>query len=192
MHTPTAIDDLYKLTLVDGLPVQADGKTLRYRIAHMRETCVADERAAQRLAERVMVVAGSPKLLVSEADFRYALTLRHIDALECDGLRIPQAMLDLDMLGKLSSHDYGLIEQRIFLLTLAAELRYGNISQEQFDASVAGKSLAQPGANAANAPQPLGEAASLGPSGPAPEPRPALLADYVGGAAAGAPARHSH
>ena len=32
------MDDLYKLTIVDGLPVESAGKTLRYRLVHLRET----------------------------------------------------------------------------------------------------------------------------------------------------------
>jgi len=52
---------LHTLTLVDGIPVERDGKTLRYRTVRLRETTVADERAANRLAERVMTVGGVPK-----------------------------------------------------------------------------------------------------------------------------------
>jgi len=181
----TMIDNLSKLTLADGLPAQVDNKTIRYRVVHLRETTVADERAAQRLAERVVMLGGVPKLLVSDADFRFALTMRHIDAFECDGQRIGQPVIDLDLMGKLSSHDLGLIEQRVFLLTMAAELRYGNISQADFDLIAAGGQPAQAGAAA---PQPVGQAAGLGPDGSALVPGPALLTDYLGGDAAGAPA----
>lgn len=178
-------DHLHTLTLADGLPAERDGKTIRYRTVHLRETTVADERAAQRLAERVMLVGGAPKLMVSEADFRFALTMRHIDAFECDGQRIPQAMIDLDLLGKLSSHDLGLIEQRVFLVTLAAEVRYGNLTQAEFDAVLAGQS---PKAAGAQTPQPVGQAAELGQAAAHHQPGPALLADFVGDAAGGTPA----
>ena len=182
------IDTLHTLTLADGLPTERDGKLLRWRTVHLRETTVADERSAQRLAERVAMVGGVPKLLVSEAEFRYALTMLHIEAFECDGQRIGQPVINLDLMGKLSSHDLGLIEQRVFLLTLAAEVRYGNISQDDFDAVVAGRApAAKPGAAAA-APQPVGQAASVGPAGLDAQPGPALLADYAGDAAAGATA----
>lgn len=177
------MDNLHKLTLVDGLPVESAGKTLRYRIVHLRETTVADERIAQRQAERVVSVAGKPTLLVSDADFRFALTARHIEAFECDGQRIPQAVIDLELVGKLSPHDLGLIEQHIFLIELAAEVRYGNISQADFEAIASGQRQPDGGA-----PQPGGQTARVGQ--PAAEPRsgPALLADFTGDAADGAPA----
>lgn len=175
-----AIDDLYRLTLVDGIAVERDGKTLRYRVVHLRETTVADERAATRMAERVVMVAGAPKLLVSEADFRYALTLRHIERLECDGLVLQGPVLDLDLLGKLSPHDLGLIEERVFLITMSAEVRYGLLSQADFDALLAGT---QP--KAPVAPQPLGQAAELGRTMSQPGPGPALLADFAGDVAGG-------
>lgn len=175
-------DHLYTLTLADGLPVEREGKTIRYRTVHLRETSVADERAAQRLAERVMLVAGAPRLMVSESDFRYALTMRHIEAFECDGQRIGQTVIDLDLLGKLSSHDLGLIEQRVFLITVAAEVRYGNMSQADFDAVMAGQAAR---AVATAPPQPVGQVAGLGQHAAQPGPGPALLADFVGDVATG-------
>lgn len=178
-----AIEDLYRLTLVDGIPVERDGKTLRYRVVRLRETTVADERAATRMAERVVMVAGSAKLLVSEADFRFAMTLRHIESVECDGLVLQGPVLDLDLLGKLSPHDLGLVEQRVFLVAMAAEVRYGTLSQAEFDALLTGT---QPQAPAA--PQPVGQAAGVGEAPADAQPGPALLADFAGGGAAGAPA----
>lgn len=174
-------NSLRTLTLVDGIPAVMDGKPIRYRNVILRETTVADERAAQQMAERVMMVGGVPKLLVSEADFRYALTMRHIEALECDGWTITGALIDLELFGKLSSHDLGLIEARIFLLTMAAEVRYGTLTQAEFDQVVAGQAPKGP------APQPVGQDAQLGPTGAGREPGPALLADYAGADAAGGP-----
>ena len=182
------IDNLFTLLLVDGLPVQRDGKTIHYRLVHLRETTVADERLANRLAERVMVVGGAPKLMTSESDFRYALTMRHIQAFECDGQRIGQEVIDLDLIGKLSSHDLGLIEGRVFLITMAAEVRYGNLSEAEFNAVLADQQ--QPAGPVS--PQPGGQAAELGQVDPEPEPGPALLADYAGDAAGGPPAGHGH
>jgi len=179
----TIIDNLNRLTLVDGIAVERDGQTLRYRVVHLRETTVADERAATRMAERVVMVSGAPKLLVSEADFRFAMTLRHIERLECDGLVLQGPVLDLDLLGKLSPHDLGLVEQRVFLVAMAAEVRYGNLSQAEFDALLAGTQPKAPGA-----PQPVGQAASVGEAPDHAQPGPAMLADYAGGGAPGAPA----
>lgn len=175
-----AIDDLHTLTLADGLATTREGRELRYKVVKLRETTVADERAAQRLSERVVLVDGVHKLLQSDGDFRFALTMRHIESLHCDTLVIPQAALDLDLLGRLTPHDFGLIEQRVFLLQLAAEVRYGNVTQAAFDALVQGK------APQAAPPQPSGQAAELGQAAAAPGPGPALLADYVGAAAGGA------
>lgn len=178
----STIDELFTLTLADGISADRDGKPLRYRQVRLRETTVGDERAAVRMAERVVMVGGQPKLLVSEADFRYAMTLRHIESIACDGQVLPQALLDLDLLGKLSAHDLGQIEERVFLIEMAAELRHGLISQADFDALMSGQ--AKPGAGA---PQPLGQVAELGQAAAQPQPGPALLADFAGEPAAGAP-----
>lgn len=183
--TPPAstIADLFSLTLVDGLKTQSGSRDLVYRQVKLRETNVNDERAATQMAERVVMVGGTPKLLVSEAEFRYALTLRHVQALEGDGGTLSGALLDLDLFGRLSSHDLGLIEQRVFLITMAAELRYGAISQEQFDALLRGE---QP---ASTSPQPVGQAESAAAPGAQSQPGPALLASFAGGPAGGPPAR---
>ena len=182
------IYDLYTLTLVDGLPTQMEGKTIRYRTVKLRETTVADERRAQRLAERVVMVGGVAKLLVSDADFRYALTMQHIEALACDTWKITGAVIDLDLLGKLTSHDLGLIEQRVFLITLAAEVRYGNMTQAKFDEVMAGGAGSGNGNQSTPTPQPVGQAADMGQAAAPSEPGPALLADYAGSTAGGAPA----
>lgn len=188
--TPTpasvTIADLFRLEIADGLPVESEGKTLRYRVVRLRETGVAHERRAVQQAERVMMVGGTPRLLVSDADFRYALTVQHIEAFECDGQRIPDALIDLALAGKLSAHDFGRIEQRVFLINLAAEVRYGNISQADFDAVVAGKAAPS---GAPQSPQPVGQAADVGARAAADEPGPAVLADYAGTATRGAPSR---
>lgn len=188
--TPTRADatigDLYSLTLADGLPVQREGKTIRYKNVRLRETGVAHERRAIQQAERVMVVGGVPKLLVSDADFRFAMTAQHIESFECDGQRIPDAVIDLPLVGKLSTHDFGLIEKRVFLINLAAELRYGNITQADFDVVMAGGTPAE----AVAAPQPVGQAADVGAMAAAPQSGPAMLADFTGNPAPGAPAGH--
>lgn len=187
MIATSPIEDLFSLTLHDGLPVTTEGKEIKYRQVKLRETRVADERAAQRAAERMVMVDGAPRLLVSDAEFRYALTARHIDAFMCDGQAIPGAMVDVDLLGKLSSHDLGLIERRVFLINLAAELRYGNISQGEFDALSSGEAS---GSQGPRSPQPVGQAAGQRADAADDQSGPALLADFAGGAAAGAPAVH--
>lgn len=186
--TPTgpAIADLTRLTLVDGLPATLGDRPIKYREVMLRETTVADERAAVRMAERAVQVEGDWRLLVSTADYRYALTMRHIEAFECDGMKLHQASLDLELLGKLSAHDLQLIEERIVLMELAARVRYGQISAAEFADYAAGRVPVT--AAEASSPQPLGQTASAGEGAAADQSGPALLATYVDGAAAGAAA----
>lgn len=179
---PSGIDDLFQLTLVDGLPVESQGRTLRYKAVRLRETCVADERIAEREAERLVMVGGVHKLVVSDSAFRFAMTVQHIDRFGDGATVIARPVVDAELVGKLSSHDLSLIEKRVFLITLAAEVRYGNMSQAEFDAVMAGTAAAQ------QAPQPAGQAADVG-QGPADaQPGPALLTDYAGKPAGSAPA----
>ena len=183
-HTPD-IESLATLQLVDGLPAEMGGKIIKYRTVRLRETTVADERAAVRMAERVVQIGGLHKLLASEGDFRYALTYRHIDWLECDGHKLHQASMDLELASKLSPHDWGLIENRVMLLELAAQVRYGLLSAEQFDFLANGGQLPQSN-EAAASPQPLGQTPELGAQAAGSELGPTLLADYAGQAASGA------
>jgi phage FluMu protein gp41 len=193
--TPAAssgsIDDLFKLTLADGLPVQVEGKTIRYKGVKLRETAVADERIAEREAERLVNIGGAWKMVVSDSAFSFGMTVRHIDAFLCYDTAPPMviqgsALIDAELVGKLSSHDLHLIEQRIFLITLAAEVRYGNMTQAEFDAVLAGGKL--PGG--AQSPQSAGQAANVGSTPEPAQPGPQMLADYAGAAAGGASARH--
>ena len=181
------IDDIFKLTLADGLPAEVAGNQIRYKVVTLRETSVADERKAETMAEKAVLVGGSYKLLVSDSAFKHALNMLHIAQFECDGDTIPQALIDLALYDKLSSRDLELIEQRIFLITLAAEVRYGNMQQAEFDNIMAG--LAPP--RAATSPQPTGQAASVGADAQPLESGPALLADYAGDAAQSAADAHA-
>jgi hypothetical protein len=94
---------------------------------------------------------------------------------------IGRSLIGLEMYDKLSVRDLELLEQRIFLLTLAAEVRYGNMSQAEFEALAAGiapKGAVQP-------PQPVGQTTAVGAPGVFAESGPALLTDYLGAAAQG-------
>jgi phage FluMu protein gp41 len=181
-HYTPDIESLATLQLVDGLPADMGGKTIKYRTVRLRETTVADERAAVRMAERVVQIGGLHKLLASEGDFRYAMTFRHIAWLECDGQKLLQDSIDLEVASKLSPHDWQLIETRVMLMELAAQVRYGLITPEQFDLLANGGKLA----DEQESPQPLGQVAGLGAQAAGAELGPALLADYAGQAAAGA------
>lgn len=183
-RAPVAIDDLFRLVLVDGITLQADGRDVTYKTVRLRETTVGDERIALRMVERAVLVDGEYRLMVSDADFRYALTLRHIEALECDGIKLTQAMLDLTFLDRLSNHDLQLIEQRIFLIEMAAQLRYGAISEEDFNLLLGGapKEKASPKSE--------GPAEGVGQAHDSAQPVPALLADHSGAYSGGAGAGH--
>lgn len=181
-NTPASIPDLYTLQLVDGLAAKAGTTELRYRVVKLRETNVNDEREAVRLAERVVHVGGQPRLLVSDSEFRLAMTMRHVEALQADATQtLAGALLDLNLFGMLSSHDLNLIERRVFLITLAAQVRYGLISQAEFDQVMAG-------GGEAKAPQPVGQAPVPAAGGAAAESGPALLTDFAGSHADRAPA----
>ena len=159
---------------------------MRYRLARLRETNVNDERDAVRMSERVVVVGGQPRLMSSEAEFRLALTMKHVAELQSDdGGVLAGAALDLDIFGRLTAHDLGLIERRVFLITLAAQVRYGLISQDEFDRMMAGT-----GPTASAAPQPVGQAAEPGAPATPSQSGPALLADLTPGRAGQPAAGH--
>jgi phage FluMu protein gp41 len=181
---PLRIDDLSTLVLADGLPAERGGKTIRYRTVKLRETNVADERKAEQLSERAMLVNGSYKLLVSESNFKHVLNMLHIESFGCDQDTITQASIDLALYDKLSSRDLELLEQRIFLLTLAAEVRYGNMSEEEFNALAAGIAPKTLPAGPVS-PQPQGQTATVGTPSVFAQPGPALITDYLGAAAQG-------
>lgn len=173
------ITDLFTVILVDGLKTTSEGKELRYKVVRLRETGVAEERIAVRQAERVVEYRGVPRLVVSDAEFKLALNAQHIEAFVCDSYTIHAAAIDLDLIGKLSTHDFGLIEQRIALVTLAAEVRYGNITSEHFHAIVSGKPTEET-KQEAQSPQPVGQAAGVGAAAASSESGPVLLADFTG------------
>ena len=175
------IPDLFTLALVDGLPVDKEGVTIRYRSVRLRETGVAEERVAIQRAERVVTVNGAPELLVSKAEFSFAMTVLHIECFECDGAKIPAAVIDGKVVGKLSDHDFRLIEQRVYLLELAAQARYGVITREQFLSLIGG---VEPSA----APQPVGQTPDVGADAAAGGSGPQMLADFAGAGSARAPA----
>lgn len=180
--------DLYTLELKHGLPAATHGgKAIKYRLVRLRDTNVGDERWACRQAERVVTVGGAPKLLVSEEDFKHALTVRHIEYFQCDDVRIGQDIIDLALIDKLDPHDLGLIEQRVFLITLAAEVRNGLMSQADFDAIVAGTSK-----RGKESPQPLGQDEGVGQAPARAQPGPELLADYAGERAHSPTEGHGH
>lgn len=177
MTEATQTQDLFSLTLRRGLPVLREGKTIYYKAITLREVTVEDERWAVRQAERLVLWQGQPRLVVSDPDHKLALTVRHIEAFLCDGMRIEGDLIDLPLIGKLRPADLALIEERVFMIELAAKLRDGEITQEQFDQFFGGK------AEDAGAPQPVGPAAVVGAVAPADGAGPVMLADRSGAGA---------
>lgn len=169
------LTDIFTIHLADGLPVIRGDKTIRYKLAKLRETNIADERIAVKLSERVVFIQGQPKLLASDAEFRFAMTMRHVDKLICEGIgELDQNAIDLDVFSKLSPHDVAQIERRIFLIEAASQVRYGLITQEQFDA------MCTTLHDVNVAPQPLGSGAVSGASASDAGSGPAMLADFNG------------
>jgi phage FluMu protein gp41 len=182
MSNATQPQDVFTLHLRVGLPVTREGQTIYYKVVKLREVCVADERWAVRQAERLVLWQGQPRLVVSDPDHKLALTARHIEAFVCDSLRLDGDLIDLDLIGKLRPIDLAAIEERVFFIELAAKLRFGEITQEQFDRIFGGEVEQE------QAPQPVGPASVDGAVAPADGAGPVMLADLSGAGAAGAAA----
>ncbi len=174
MSQDTAPQDLFSMTLRVGLPALRGDQAIFYKVVKLREISVADERWAVRQAERLVLWQGQPRLVVSDPDHKLALTAKHIAAFECDGMSIGQELIDLDLIGKLKPVDLAAIEERVFMIELAAKVRYGEITQEEFDGLFGGKT------QDVRAPQPVGPVAVAGAAAPADEPGPVMLADRSG------------
>lgn len=174
------VSDLYKLILADGLKLTSEGNEIVYKVVTLRDTNVADERQAEAASERAVMAGGGWKLLVSDSNFKHVLNMLHIESFHCDQTVIPKGIIDLAMYDKLSSRDLELIEQRIFLLTLAAEVRYGNITQAEFESAVS--EVVKP---LVSTPQPSGQAPTVGVASDLPESGPSLLTDFAGNNAKG-------
>lgn len=180
MSQDTTQQDLFRLSLRVGLPVTREGKTIYYREVLLREVDVADERWAVRQAERLVLWQGQPRLVVSDVDHKLALTARHIEAFVCDSLRLDRDLIDLELIGKLKPVDLAAIEERVFQIEVAAKVRYGEITQAQYD-----EMFSKP-AEVPEAPQPVGPAAVDGADASADGAGPVMLADRSGQGAGGA------
>lgn len=173
--TSSRIDDLFQLTLVDGLPATAGEKEIRYKVVKLRETSVAHERKAEQMAERAVEVNGKYLLLVSDSTFKHVMNMLHVEAFVCDGTEIPAALIDLGLYDRLSPRDLSILEERIFLISMSAEVRYGNMTEEQFEAICDGLAPVV----GQQSPQPSGQAPNLGAPAHQRESGPAMLADFT-------------
>lgn len=171
--------NLYQVTLKEGLPVLREGKTIKYKTVRLCEVSVVDERWAVRQAERLVLWQGEPRLVVSAEDHKLALTVRHIEAFECDGMELGKDVIDMALIDKLKPVDLALIEDRVFLLEMSLKVRYGELTQAQFDQLVNGP------AKETTAPQPVGPTADAGENPAHAGSGPVMLADHVGQGAGG-------
>lgn len=186
-------EDLYTVHLVDGLPTQIDQKSVCYKTVRLREINVNDMTAATEMAERLVTVRGKTVLVMSDELYSKAISTRYIKQFEAAGLQpIGQELLNLDLLGKLNPYDLARIEERIALLEMVTQARYGLIDTKQLDAYLEsldehGRRRPDPALEATSAPQPQGQADELAQGGASAEPGPAMLASHAGGPATRAP-----
>lgn len=167
-------EELLTLQLIDGLPSNVGGKSVFYKTVKLRETNVDDELVAVELAERVVYIKGKPTLLLSDEVYRVVLTMRHVDKFQCAGLDdIGLDVLDLKMFRRLSAFDMQRIEERCLLISLAAQVRYGLITQADFDKMIGGEEEQEP-----QAPRSEGQAEGVGGVGAEHQPGPSMLADH--------------
>jgi phage FluMu protein gp41 len=167
-------EEIYTLQLVDGLKSQVGDKKVAYKTVILRETGVGDELAAVALAERLLYVGGKPTLILSDEIYRVALTMRHIEKFVCTGLDdIGQDVLNLEMIGRLSSFDMQRIEERCLVIGLAAQVRYGLITEAEFNSMLNGEATPEQ----AIAPRSEGQTEKLGDVGAEHQSGPSMLAD---------------
>ncbi|WP_211452623.1 phage tail assembly protein [Collimonas antrihumi] len=170
-------DSIFILQLLDGLPSNVGGKPVKYKTVHLRETNVNDELTAVQLAERIKTINGKPTLLVSDDLYRTALTMRHVEKFTCSGLDdIGQDVLDLEMFGRLTTYDLQRIEERCLVVSMAAQLRYGLITEAEFDQIFAGTTNTTTGQIG---PRAEGQAAAVGADRDQDQPGPAMLTDFT-------------
>lgn len=167
-------ENLTILQLADGLPSQIGKQEVRYKTVHLRETAVEDEMKAVEMAERVVMHNGKPMLLMSNEVYRVAYNMRHIEKFVQSGFDdIELNILNLKMIGMLSPHDMHLIEERILLIEMAKQVRYGLMTQEAFDRVFSGAEQKE----AAHVPRPEGQIEGLGEDGTQHQSGPQRLSD---------------
>jgi phage FluMu protein gp41 len=184
--TELLIKNLFTLYLTDGLPAHTlhGGQKVQiaYKEVRLRETNVADHRWAVQQAERAVLVNGAYQLLESKGDYRLALTLRYCEAFMCEGQALPTSAMDLETFCKLSDHDLALIEERVYLIELAAQVRYGALDDAAYRAVVA-EHLANKGkvkGQGQASPQPESQVTGVAGVVAEPELGPAMLTDFIG------------
>lgn len=132
------VSELPTLKLVDGLTIRQGEEDKTYTHVELRETTVADEIKAAKLSEQVGELNGRVVFAPNMDVFTHAMTMLSIVQFTGDGLEpLPAHAINMDTFGKLSRGDVTLIEERSMLIELQAQVRFGLITQDDFDAALA-------------------------------------------------------
>lgn len=170
---------LYTLELKDGIKVTQGTTEVVLRTVRFRDISYTDETVATAAAERLVHIQGVPQLLLSNAAFKTALNFQYIESIGGPALTLGRGEFTMEMVGRIHPLEWQVIESRVYVLELAAQLRYGQIDPAQFKRWLAGEMPAQ-------APQPVGQAEDQGAAPSQSVPGPAVLTDLTDTRAPGA------
>lgn len=155
------MNDLQQLTLVDGLSIRQGDSDVVYKSVTLRESTVADEIKAAELAQQVGELNGRVVFAPNTDIYTHAMTMLCIVEFSGQGLEpLPAHAINLQTFGRLSRGDVSLIEERMQLIELSAQVRFGLITQQELDAALA-ESLGDE-REAAQSKQPAGQDTELG------------------------------
>lgn len=142
------MSDLYRLRLVGGLELDRQGSTpvtlytvelseARERHIHQALRAVQELRRAPDTGR--WVLAHNDELFDAA---RVAAQIKSIGS-DTEGLVLNQPDIDLDVLGKLHPLDVALINERLMEIELAAQYRWGLISEDSYQLAQQSKQLSK-------------------------------------------------
>lgn len=134
--------DLYTVELVGGLRLRnaRTGADAVYKTVMLRESCEAYLHDAIRQVQELRRTPDGMRLVHNQALFEAARIAAHIDRFTGSGPDLVSADIDLAVLGKLHPLDVALIAERLMHIELAAQLRWGMITQDEYELILLGKS----------------------------------------------------
>lgn len=124
------------VTLHDGYVTKINEKEVPYKRVILRPPCLGFDEQAIILAERLIMISGVPTLKMSEEIHKIAMTMLRIERFECTDSNIDpidSTLIDLTMMRKIHPLDFIKIEMGVVLFDMVEALRFGNITQKQFD-----------------------------------------------------------
>lgn len=139
--------DLYTVQLIQGLTVKnlkgrGDGV---YKIVCLRESC---ERFLHDAIRQVQEMRRGPDnsyhLVHNQALYEAARIVQHIDKFVGGGPDLHASDIDLSVLGNLHPLDVMLIQEKLFCIEIAAQVRWGLMDQEEADLILNGRSTSKP------------------------------------------------